>query len=222
MNDAFGKALTAQFCAVAGEYYNRRHGLVGHLLQGRFKAILVDREAYMLALTRYVELNPVRAGMVGRPRDWAWSGYRAHVGLAPVPTWLDSMSVHATMLQRQPESETDHRNAAALYAEHVAAGEGADLWGESLRQQIYLGDQAFVERMQAKAGLTAIGRAVSGVPRDQTSPPHPLQHYLDMHPDENHATRAAHVHGGISLTAIARHFNRSVSWASKRIGKCAF
>lgn len=47
--------------------FNRRHGKVGHLFQGRFKAILVDREAYLLEVCRYVELNPVRAGMVKQP-----------------------------------------------------------------------------------------------------------------------------------------------------------
>jgi putative transposase len=50
--------------------FNRRHGLVGHLFQGRFKAILVDRDAYLLALCRYVERNPVAASMVAAPEDW--------------------------------------------------------------------------------------------------------------------------------------------------------
>ncbi len=51
--------------------FNRRHGKVGHLFQGRFKAILVDRDAYLLEVCRYVELNPVRAGMVAGPGDGA-------------------------------------------------------------------------------------------------------------------------------------------------------
>lgn len=50
--------------------FNRRHGLVGHLFQGRFKAVLVDRDAYLLALCRYVERNPVAAGMVADVRQW--------------------------------------------------------------------------------------------------------------------------------------------------------
>jgi REP element-mobilizing transposase RayT len=61
---------------------NRRHGLVGHLFQGRFKAILVERDAYLMELGRYVVLNPVRAGMVREAQDWAWSSYRAMVGQA--------------------------------------------------------------------------------------------------------------------------------------------
>jgi len=54
---------------------NRRHGRTGHLFQGRYKAILVDSESYLLELTRYVVLNPVRAGMVTSPGDWVWSSF---------------------------------------------------------------------------------------------------------------------------------------------------
>ena len=58
--------------------YNRRHAQVGHLFQGRFKAVLVDKDAYFLEVCRYVDLNPVRASRVTQPGDWAWSSYRAH------------------------------------------------------------------------------------------------------------------------------------------------
>jgi putative transposase len=65
--------------------YNRRHRKVGHLFQGRFKAVLVDKDAYLLEVCRYVDLNPVRAGMVRRPQDWTWSSYRAHTGKVDAP-----------------------------------------------------------------------------------------------------------------------------------------
>jgi REP element-mobilizing transposase RayT len=70
---------------VCTQTYNRRHNKVGHLFQGRFKAILVDRDAYLLEVCRYVDLNPVRARMVRKPGSWAWSSYRAHTGEAPAP-----------------------------------------------------------------------------------------------------------------------------------------
>ena len=66
---------------------NRRHGRVGHLFQGRFKGILVDKDAYLLELTRYVVLNPVRAGIVPYAEDWPWSSNRAMVGAVPAPDW---------------------------------------------------------------------------------------------------------------------------------------
>lgn len=70
--------------------FNRRHDRVGHLFQGRFKAFLVDKENYMLEVLRYVVLNPVRAKMVSRPEDYAWSSHRATVGEAPVRVEADS------------------------------------------------------------------------------------------------------------------------------------
>lgn len=57
--------------------FNRRHGRVGHVFQGRYKAILIERDAYLLELARYVVLNPVRARMVVGPQDWSWSSYAA-------------------------------------------------------------------------------------------------------------------------------------------------
>ena len=67
---------------------NRRHKRSGHLFQGRYKAILVDKESYLLELARYVVLNPVRAkGMVDRIEDWPWSSYLAMVGGTPQPGW---------------------------------------------------------------------------------------------------------------------------------------
>ena len=82
------------------QQFNRRHGLVGHLFQGRFKAILVDRDAYRMALCRYVERNPVAAGLVATADEWAWSSYRAHVCKAPTPSWLDSDGLHGCLLDR--------------------------------------------------------------------------------------------------------------------------
>ena len=64
---------------------NRRHKRTGHLFQGRYKAILVDADAYLLELTRYVVLNPVRAGMVDEPGNWPWSSYQAMIGTVPPP-----------------------------------------------------------------------------------------------------------------------------------------
>lgn len=60
--------------------FNRRHGRVGHVLQGRFKGILVEKESHLLELARYVVLNPIRAGVVKYPRQYPWNSYRATAG----------------------------------------------------------------------------------------------------------------------------------------------
>ena len=70
------------------QWWNRRHGRVGHVFQGRFKDQIVQREGYLAALCRYVAMNPVRAGLVTRPEDWEWSSYAATTGLRPSPSFL--------------------------------------------------------------------------------------------------------------------------------------
>ena len=125
--------------------YNRRHAKVGHLFQGRFKAILVDEDAYFLEVCRYVDLNPVRAGMMKRAQDWPWSSYRAHAGRSAGVPWLDSGELHRQLAPRAPRREGPRR-----YAEFVAQGRGVKLWDEALSGQIYLGDEKFVKRMQER------------------------------------------------------------------------
>lgn len=69
-------------------WFNKRHGLTGHLLGDRFHSDLVEKETYLRELVRYIVLNPVRAKMVARPEEYAWSSYRATCGLEPAPEWL--------------------------------------------------------------------------------------------------------------------------------------
>jgi len=69
-------------------YFNIKRKRAGHLFQGRYKAILVDRDAYALELSRYIHLNPVRAGMSQRPEEHAWSSYRNYIGQQEAPGWL--------------------------------------------------------------------------------------------------------------------------------------
>ncbi len=77
-----------QLNGVYTQKFNWLHGCVGHVFQGRYKAILVDKEAYLLELARYVVLNPVRAGLVPRAGDWPWSSYLATAGYLAPPPWL--------------------------------------------------------------------------------------------------------------------------------------
>jgi len=69
-------------------WFNKRYDRVGHLFQGRYKAILVDKDAYLLELIRYIHLNPVRAGMVSDPIDYPLSSHAAYIGHVQPPSWL--------------------------------------------------------------------------------------------------------------------------------------
>ena len=78
-----------QLNGVYTQNFNRKHKRVGHVFQGRYKSILVEKQAYLLELSRYIVLNPVRAQMVRSAKDWKWSSYRASVAQSNKPDWLN-------------------------------------------------------------------------------------------------------------------------------------
>ena len=195
----------------------RRHGVVGHMFQGRFKAILVDRDAYLLALCRYVELNPVRAGFVETAACWEWSSYRAHVGMHPARAWLDSDAIHGLVLGRNVKDTEDRRDAQDRYASLVDQARDASLWKEALRQQIYLGDDAFIERMQTRAETASL--IDNEILLAHRSKPLPLSHWLANSRTREEALRRAHLESGMSMSAIAAELNLSVSRVSRLIAR---
>jgi putative transposase len=200
--------LMRQVNGVYTQRYNRRHGKVGHLFQGRFKAVLVDRDPYLLEVCRYVDLNPVRAKLVRRPQDWRWSSYRAHVGLSGRPVWLAS----ARLLQQLAHTEA---RAQKRYAEFVAQGRDVRLWEVALRGQIYLGDEQFVGKLQSRRKRTVESREVPRVQR--RSAPQPLQSYIGGARDRDSGIVRAYREGGFTQTAIAKELGMSVSRISRII-----
>ncbi len=143
------------------QHFNRRHGRDGHVFQGRFKAILVQREAHLLEVARYVVRNPVRAGIVKSAEEWAWSSYRATAGIEPAPAWLDTSFLLEVFGSRRAA-------ATNRYREFVGEGSASayDPWNQVLGQ-IYLGSVSFAE--EARAGL-ASSEAARDVPRRQREP----------------------------------------------------
>ncbi|MHB0972588.1 MAG: transposase [Thermoanaerobaculia bacterium] len=133
------QALDGEFAA----RFNKRQHRSGALFQSRFEAQLVDSEAYLLELSRYIVLNPVRARMVEHAGAWPWSSYRATAGLESPPEWLDRDAI----LDRF--DPWDREQAMRLYREFVAAGVGMTRspW-EDLRAGVYLGSAAFMARIE--------------------------------------------------------------------------
>ena len=142
--------------------FNRRHGRVGHLFQGRYKSIVVDADSYQLELCRYIVLNPVRAGMVREAGDWPWSSYRATVGQAAAPVWL---AVDWLLGQ----FGGDEQRARTVYRRFVAAGTAAQSPWHALRGQMWLGSDSFRERMRELIK----DKPLAGVPREQAQPARP-------------------------------------------------
>jgi hypothetical protein len=121
---------------------NWRQGRVGHVLQGRYKAILVEKDSYLLELCRYVVLNPVRAGMVRSAWEYCWSSYRATAGLSATPELLCIDWLLAQCGVERSEAQRRYRRFVAEGVKHPAPWEG-------LRGQIFLGQEGFVEAMRA-------------------------------------------------------------------------
>lgn len=206
--------LMQQLNGIYTQTYNRRHRKVGHLFQGRFKGILVDENAYLLEVCRYVDLNPVRARIVRDPGNWRWSSYCAHTGNAISPEWLDTPAVHGYLLGRDAATAADRRRAGVRYTALVAAGKGVKLWDEALAQQIYLGDAAFIERMQALIEKDA-GNA-KDIPRLQRcAVGKPIDYYLNRNKDRDAAICEAVTVGQHSMTDIGKVLGLTVSRISR-------
>jgi len=90
-------------------YFNRKRDRHGHLFQGRFKAILVQADEYLKQLSRYIHLNPVRAGLVGKPRDYTWSSYPAFAGKIKKPDWLEADWLLSQFGTKRKEAEKNYR-----------------------------------------------------------------------------------------------------------------
>lgn len=176
---------------------NRRHDRTGHLFQGRFKSILVDKHSYLLELARYVVLNPVRAGMVNYPGEWPWSSYRALMGGVAAPEWLATDWLLA-------QFGTERNQARQRYRRFVSEGKVKESVWSGLKQQIYLGDEAFVEDTQAQA-LSDVDKF--SIPKIQRCGPAPSLAEIEQSCDNrNNAITAAYATGRYSYRTIAEHF----------------
>ncbi len=120
--------------------FNRKHGRDGHIFQGRYKAILVEKESHLLELCRYIVLNPVRAGMVEEVSRWAWSSYHDTLGNRMDSKWLAADRILELF-------SVNRKEAVERYRQFVGEGAG-EPWNE-LRGQIYLGGDDFLARSKA-------------------------------------------------------------------------
>jgi len=120
--------------------FNRRHGSVGHVFQGRYKAILVQKESHLLEVCRYVVLNPVRAKVVEIPERWRWSSYRATAG-------IDRAHPCLTIDWVLGQFGSKRRTAEKRYRAFVMDGIGGHRIWDEVKGQSILGDGDFVNRL---------------------------------------------------------------------------
>lgn len=189
--------------------FNRTHKRVGHVYQGRYKAIIVEKDSYLLELARYVVLNPVRARMVKDTVDWQWSSYAAMLGTQPAPEWLQTDWILG-------QFSLERHRAINLYIDFVRAGIGLPSVWEQLSGQVFLGSDKFLKRMQTTANKAAIGE----IPRAQRRPAaKPLDFYQANHQDAKAAMIAAYATGDYTLQTIADHFGVHYATVSRAVKK---
>ncbi len=201
-----------QINGVYTQRYNFFHHKTGHVFQGRYKAIIVDRDSYLLELVRYVALNPVRAGMVEDPKDWMWSSYRPTAGIDDAPSFLYTDWVLA-------QFSAARKRAQKLYALFVREGiTRASPW-KDLKGQIFLGDRTFIDRLRS-----SLQDGVKEIPRSQRYAGRPeLEEIITGESRTDRAQRdkgiAEAVMYGYTLKEIAGHLGihyATVSRALKR------
>jgi putative transposase len=196
-----------QLNGVYTQWHNRAHNRVGHVFQGRFKAIIVQRETYLLELARYVVLNPVRAKMCALPEEWPWSSYLATTGAAPRPDWLDSRWLLA-------QFGMNEATALPAYINHVRAGIGHPPVWDALKHQTYLGDEDFAQALQLKAQDKTTQAEIPRAQRRAGAPPLEQFHAI---PDRQSAMAQAYRTGCYSLKEIAKSFGVHYATVSRAV-----
>ena len=137
--------------------YNRRHHRSGHLFQGRYTAILVQKDSHLLEVCRYVVLNPVRAQAVERPEQWKWSSYRETAGLGKPHLCLSRDWVLG-------QFDKERREAEQGYRAFVKAGRGAESIWQQVKGQSLLGEEDFVQKL---IGYVRGREEIKEIPRSQ-------------------------------------------------------
>lgn len=197
-----------QLNGVYTQRFNRRHGRVGHVFQGRFKAILVDRDSYLLELARYIVLNPVRAKMRKHAGDYVWSSYSAMVGEVPAPALLTTESILVQFGRQKVRSR-------ARYAAFVREGLGAESIWNNLQGQVILGSEKFVTQMEP---LLKKAVAIKEVPKVQRYVSRPsLKEVFRSTADKaqrNKAIRQSYLDYGYSMADVARYLGLHYSTVS--------
>jgi putative transposase len=199
-----------QLNGVFTQSMNRKHHRVGHLFQGRYKAILIDKGAYLLELCRYIVLNPVRANMVNSPEEWPWSSWHCMLGNVESSVWLSTDTLLVQFAK-------DRQKAIQSYIDFVKSGVGKTVW-DTLKHQIFLGDEAFVARHQAmQYGLE--GNLLEIPFKQRSAAPLPLAEYQAKTVDKHQSIYDAYRCGGYTQKQIGDYFGLHYSQISRIVAK---
>jgi len=202
-----------QLNGVYTQGFNRRHNRVGHVFQGRYKSILVEKNEHLLELCRYIVLNPVRAGMVNEPKKWVWSSYQATAYPIKAPEFLTVDWILGQFAKRKNQ-------ARKVYRKFIADGmqKATENPWEKLVGQIVFGGADFVADIQSRLNEA---KEISEVPRTQRFPGRPTletlfdKHEIQIKEFRNKQIETAHMRYGYTLKEIADQLNIHYTTVSK-------
>jgi len=190
------------------QMFNRAHKRVGHVFQGRFNGILVDKDGYLLELARYIILNPVRARMVRVAEDWPWSSYRATAGYVTATELLTTDWILGHFGRNRGIAQEKYRR-------FVREGKNQPSPWESLKNQIYLGSDKFVEDMQCKLNPE---QSLKDIPKPQRlASVKPLAFYKRKYASRNRAMAEAYRSGHYTLEEVGEEFGVSYATVSRAV-----
>ncbi len=188
-------------------YFNFRNSTVGHLFQGRYKAILVQRQTYLLELSRYVVLNPVRAGMVPSPEAWPWSSFGITCSDAAAPAWLDKVWLLS-------QFSVERERAVQAYREFVDEGIGGRNPMEDLRNQLFLGDDNFLKQVSAGAQAMTVTETTRAQKKGIATE---LNEYGRLFSNRREAMARAYIDGAYTMAEVAAHFGVHYKTVSRAV-----
>jgi putative transposase len=198
-----------QLNGIYTQNFNLRHRREGPVMHGRFKAILVQRDKYLLEMCRHLVLNPIRTKTVRQPEKYRWSSYRATAGLIDAPDFLST-----EWILRQFGKQK--KNAELQYQAFVRAGVGQASPLQNLRRQILLGDDEFVANMETLLSDVGEIRAYQLKQRRTNRPT--LERLFAKVKDKsqrNNAIRLAHIKHLYSLNEIGQFVGLHFATISK-------
>ncbi len=207
-------------------YFNIKRRRSGHLFQGRFKGILVERDAYCEELSRYIHLNPVRAGLVKSPSEYGWSSYRYYIGSKREPEWLTTELLLGYFGGRG-------RSGCRRYREFVEKGVTMELESplSGVIASTFLGSEEFIKRIKEeyledmkndKRNIPAVKQVLRGPSLEQ------IEKAVDRVVGRNHflyrkfCLHLSHQYSGLGLEVIGMHWGMkgdAVSQANRRFSR---
>ncbi len=201
------------------QFINRKYKRSGHLFQGRFKALLIDADSYLLELIRYIHLNPVRAGMVQYPENFIWSSHPSYLGVTPKPPWL-TVNLALEQFAAQPSLAAERfrvfidegRGEGYRKDFHSGSFEGRALGDDNFIDQILINAE---EKKPTKITLDRIIESVCCVYHLTNAE---LRAAGKAQPAAEARAVAAHLVRNVdslSLSCLARYLNRELSSLSQ-------